>query len=339
MLIRPELLYINAMPRKILFFLIFALIFCVTLTISCEKKKNDAQQQQAPQSKVNVVATIFPLYDFAKATAKEHANIAMLILPGASIHSFEPSPADIKNIQSADMFLYIGGENDAWVERILSTLDTSKMKIVRLFDYIKLYEEEEIDHNHRHNHKHKEKGEIKIEYDEHIWTSPKNAALMLEAIAKAFCEIDSSNCESYGKNSESYISQIAELSSELSQITNSAKRKKIVVADRFPFLYLTKEYELDYVAAFSGCSDQADASAATIAFLIKAIKKDKIPYVYHVELSNKNTAKTVAEQTGSKMLLLHSYHNISKQDFESGATYLDLFKQNVENLKIGLSEE
>jgi len=162
---------------------------------------------------------------------------------------------------------------------------------------------------------------------------------MLEAITKAFCEIDSLNCENYEKNSEGYISQLAELSNELSQITNSAKRKKIVVADRFPFLYLTKEYGLDYVAAFPGCSDQADASAATIAFLIRTIKKDKIPYVYHVELSNKNTAKTVAEQTDSKMLLLHSYHNVSKQDFENGVTYLDLFKQNVANLKVGLSEE
>ncbi|MCL2259724.1 MAG: metal ABC transporter substrate-binding protein [Fibromonadales bacterium] len=319
--------------------LVFMLIFCVALTLSCEKKKKDTQQTS--QNKINVVATIFPLYDFARATAKEHANITMLILPGASIHAFEPSPADIKNIQNADVFLYIGGENDAWAKRILSTLDTSKIKIVRLFDYIKLYEEEEIDHDHKHSHdhEHKEKGEIKIEYDEHIWTSSKNATIMLEAITKAFCEIDSLNCENYEKNSEGYISQLAELSNELSQITNSAKRKKIVVADRFPFLYLTKEYGLDYVAAFPGCSDQADASAATIAFLIRTIKKDKIPYVYHVELSNKNTAKTVAEQTDSKMLLLHSYHNVSKQDFENGVTYLDLFKQNVANLKVGLSEE
>ncbi|MCL2101955.1 MAG: metal ABC transporter substrate-binding protein, partial [Fibromonadales bacterium] len=197
-------------------------------------------------------------------------------------------------------------------------------------------------HSHKHKHKHKhsrKKGEIKVEYDEHIWTSPKNAALMLEAIAKAFCEKDSSNCENYEKNSKAYISQINELANELSQITKSAKRKKIVVADRFPFRYLTEEYGLDYAAAFAGCSDQADASVATMAFLIKAVKKENIPYIYHVELSNQNIARAIAEQTGAKMLLLHSYHNLTKQEFESGATYLSLLKQNVENLRIGLLED
>jgi len=289
--------------------------------VSCEKKKKDSEQ--VSQSKVNAVSTIFPLYDFARATAKEHANLTMLTLPGASVHSFEPSPADIKNIQNANLFIYIGGENDAWVERILNTLDTSKMKIVRFIEH----EDDHDDHSEHNDH------------DEHIWTNPKNAIAMLMAISKAFCEIDSLNCEIYGKNSENYISQISELADELSQITNDAKRKKIVVADRFPFYHLTQEYGLDHVAAFSGCSDQSDASAATIASLIKAVKAHKMPYIYHVELSNKNTAKTVAEQTGAKMLLLHSYHNLSKQDFESGVTYLDLFKQNVANLKIGLLEE
>jgi len=168
---------------------------------------------------------------------------------------------------------------------------------------------------------------------------PKNAVLMLNAITGALCEKDAANCETYKKNSQSYNSQIEELSKEISQTVNSAKRKQIVVADRFPFLYLTKEYGLDYVAAFAGCSDQSDASAATIAYLIKAVKNNKVPYIYHVELSNLNTAETVAEQTGAKLLLLHSYHNVSKQEFESGTTYVDLLKQNTANLKTGLLAE
>lgn len=294
---------------------ISALVLCVIFAASCEKKKKE-NAEQISESKINVVATIFPLYDFARATAKEQANIAMLTLPGASVHTFEPSPADIKKLQKADVFLYIGGESETWVERILSTLDTSKMKIVRLFDRVK--------------------SEIKIEHDEHIWTSPKNASLMLNEIAKAFCEKDLANCESYVKNSDGYISQINELSQELSQVASSAKRKKIVVADRFPFRYLAEEYGLEYAAAFPGCSDQTNASVATMAFLIKTVEKDNIPYIYHVELSNQNVAKAIAEQTGAKMLELHSYHNLSKQEFENGATYLDLFKRNVANLRIGL---
>ena len=318
--------------------LLFAISLCLILTISCEEKKPKA----ASDGKLNVVATIFSLYDFSRAAAKDLANITMLTPPGSSLHSYEPSPADIKNIQNADVFLYIGGENDAWIERILSTLDTTKMKIVRLFDFVKLYEEEEKEGMQPEEESDpllaeaEPAGKPEVEYDEHIWTSPKNAVLMINAITSALCEKDTANCEKYKENSKSYALQIEGLSKELSQIVGSAKRKQIIVADRFPFRYLVEEYGLDYRAAFAGCSDQSDATPATIANLINAVKNNKVPYIYYVELSNKNAAEAVAEQTGAKMLLLHSYHNISKQDFESGTTYLDLLKQNIANLKTGL---
>jgi len=322
---------------------LFAFALCVILATSCKEEKTP---QASPNGKVNIVATIFPLYDFSRAAAKDLANITMLTPPGSSIHSYEPSPADIKNIQNANVFVYIGGEDDAWVERLLSTLDTSKMKIVRLFDVVKLYEEELKEGMQPEEEEEEdpvtaegEHGKLEIEYDEHIWTSPKNAVLMINAITGALCEKDSANCETYKAASQSYNSQIEEQSKEISQTVNSAKRKVIVVADKFPFLYLTKEYGLDYEAAFPGCSDQSDASAATIAHLIKKVKDNKIPYIYHVELSNKNTAEAVAEQTGAKLLLLHSYHNVSKQEFEGGTTYVDLLKQNAANLKTGLLAE
>ncbi|MDR2555798.1 MAG: metal ABC transporter substrate-binding protein [Fibromonadaceae bacterium] len=321
---------------------IVASIIALAFTACGEKKK-----VADPNGKINVVATIFPLYDFSRAIAKEQANITMLTPPGSSIHSYEPSPGDIKNIQNADIFLYIGGENDAWVKRLLSALDTSNMKVVRLFDFVKLYEEEEKEgmqaeeeeSDPLHVEGESEHGKLEVEYDEHIWTSPKNAVVMLNAIRDVLCVKDSANCEKYKGNAQNYALQIEEAAKELSQIVSSAKRKQIVVADRFPFLYLTKEYGLDYVAAFPGCSDQSDASVATIAFLIKTVKDNKVPYIYHAELSNRNTAEAVAEQTGAKMLLLHSYHNVSKQEFESGTTYLDLLKQNSANLKTGLLAE
>jgi len=318
---------------------IAASIIALAFTACGEKKK-----PVDSNGKINVVATIFPLYDFSRAIAKEQANITMLTPPGGSIHSYDPSPADIKNIQNADIFLYIGGENDAWADRLLSALDTSKMKVVRLFDFVKLYEEEEKEGMQAEEKEVdplqiEEHGKLEVEYDEHIWTSPKNAVVMLNAIRDALCVRDTANCEKYKGNAQNYTLQIEEASKELSQIVSSAKRKQIVVADRFPFLYLTKEYGLDYVAAFPGCSDQSDASVATIAFLIKTVENNKVPYIYHAELSNRNTAEAVAERTGAKMLLLHSYHNVSKQDFESGVTYLDLLKQNAANLKIGLLAE
>jgi len=319
---------------------IAASIIALAFTACGEKKK-----PVDSNGKINVVATIFPLYDFSRAIAKEQVNITMLTPPGSSIHSYEPSPADIKNIQNADIFLYIGGENDVWAKRLLSALDTSKMKIIRLFDFVKLYEEEEKEGMQAEEEEkdplqpEAEHGKLEVEYDEHIWTSPKNAVVMLNAIRDALCVRDTANCEKYKGNAKNYTLQIEEASKELSQIVSSAKRKQIVVADRFPFLYLVKEYGLDYVAAFPGCSDQSDASVATIAFLIKTVENNKVPYIYHAELSNRNTAEAVAQQTGAKMLLLHSYHNVSKQDFENEVTYLDLLKQNVANLKTGLLAE
>ena len=310
---------------------LFAL--CIILVTSCEEKKTKASSD----GKLNVVATIFPLYDFSRAIAKEQTNIKMLTPPGSSIHSYEPSPADIKNIQNADVFLYIGGENDAWVERILSTLDTTKMKIVRLFDFVRLYEEEEKEGMQPEEES--DSFQPEVEYDEHIWTGPRNAIFMIEAIADVLCEKDTANCKKYEENSQNYALQIEGLSKEFSQIVDSAKRKQIIVADRFPFRYLVEEYGLDYRAAFAGCSDQSDATPATIANLINTVKKNKIPYIYYVELSNQNTAEAVAEQTGAKMLLLHSYHNVSKQEFEDGTTYLDLLRQNMINLRTGLMEE
>lgn len=303
---------------------IFAVALCVLFLGACKDK------EQAPKQdgKLNIVATIYPLYDFARATAKEQANIKMLAPPGSSIHAYEPTPADIESIQNADVFLYIGGENDAWVDRILSALDTSKMEIVKFFDFVKLYEEEIL-----------EEGEEEAEYDEHIWTSPKNAVIMIDRIAETLCKKDSQNCNAYKENSKKYTDEINTVSEEIRQVINSASKKLIVIADRFPFLYFTKEYGLDFVAAFAGCSDQTDASPATIANLIKTVKDNNIPYIYYVELSNKNTAQIVAEQTGAKMLLLHSSHNLSKQEFEQGITYLDLLKQNTENLKIGFLEK
>jgi len=332
------------------------LVMSVTILSGCGAGKNsgadgnsDAKSDAGTETDaLNVVATIFPEYDFARAISGGKANISMLTDPGASVHSFDPSPSDIKKIQEADVFLYIGGESDEWVSDILESLDTSNMKIVRLMDHVEVVaeevtegmtpEEEETETDEGGAEATSEAAEEEEDLDEHIWTSPKNALLLIDAISEAMCEADSENADLYLKNAQAYKSELEEVDRRFTEIISAAKRDKIIVADKFPFRYFVDQYGLEYAAAFPGCSDQTDAGAATIAYLIETVQSEKIPYVYHVELSNKNVAESIGEQTGAGVLLLNSCENLTKQEFENGATYIDLMQANIENLKKGLNE-
>ncbi len=288
----------------------------------------------APQ-RLTIVTTIFPQYDFARQIAGEYADIAMLLPPGSESHSYEPTPQDILKIQNCDIFIYIGGESDAWVEQVLESMDTSSMQVLTLMDCADLVEEEIVEGMQAD--KEKQSGDEEAEYDEHIWTSPQNAVRMAEKIALAMIAADPANKDAYRANADAYIAALKELDQSFQQIANSAARKTLVFGDRFPFRYFADAYALTYYAAFPGCSTQAEPSAATVAFLIDKVKAEGIPVVFHIEFSNEKMADTIAEATGAKKLLLHSCHNVTKAEFASGVTYLALMRQNAENLKEALN--
>ncbi|MCZ9869767.1 metal ABC transporter substrate-binding protein [Brachyspira hyodysenteriae] len=333
------------MQKKILIFLTILLFFIT----SC----NDANKNNNKTSngKINVVATIFPIYDFTKNIALDNINLQMIIKPGIEIHSFNTTPADVIDIQNADIFIYIGGESEQWAEKIVSSMDTNGKKIIRLIDYVKALDEEiiegmeqDIDHNHKEESNYEEhKNHIEEShrhegiYDEHIWTSPKNAQLMVTAICNALSEIDADNADIYKSNADKYNQELTALDEEIRNAVGSSKRKNIVFGDRFPFRYLAEEYGLEYRAPFTGCSSQVDASPKTIAYLINYIKDNKIPYLYYIELSNEKIANTLIEQTGASKLKLHSGQNVSKEEFNSGITYLSIMRDNLESLKKGLN--
>jgi zinc transport system substrate-binding protein len=289
--------------------------------------------------KISVVSTIFPPYDFARAVAGDKAEVTMLLKPGAEIHSFEPTPADILAIQNADVFLYIGGESDVWVDKILSSMDVSKKQIVRLMDAVTLVEEKTVEGMQEEAEEAKADGEQEngeIEYDEHIWTSPKNAVLMVSAVSKAICAADAGNEAEYNKNAVDYIAQIEAVDTQFNAIVQESGTRLMVFGDRFPFRYFADAYGLEYRAAFSGCSTETEASAATIAYLIDTVQKYKLPYIYTIELSNQNIARSICEQTGAQILTLQSCQGISRDDFQAGETYVSLMRKNVENLRKGL---
>ncbi|MBW5381331.1 metal ABC transporter substrate-binding protein, partial [Brachyspira hampsonii] len=233
----------------------------------------------------------------------------------------------------------------------VSSMDTNGKKIIRLIDYVKALDEEIVegmehdeDHDHEEEANHNEHENAAEEshthegiYDEHIWTSPKNAELMVSAICNALSEIDSDNADIYKSNADKYNQELTVLDNEIRNAVNSSKRKNIVFGDRFPFRYLAEEYGLEYRAPFNGCSSQVDASPKTIAYLINYIKDNNIPYLYYIELSNEKIANTLIEQTGAKKLKLHSGQNVSKEEFDSGVTYLSIMRDNLESLKKGLN--
>ena len=336
---------------------IFGLILAGAVLITgCTAKTEKKDKGDNTKGKLKVVTTIFPEYDITRAIAKDKVDLELMIKPGVDVHSFTPTPQDIKTVQNSNIFVYGGTEHDKWVENLTKSIDMKNKKVVKLVDGIQQLEEESVDgmkhehhhddkkedqHNHDHKHEkedeHDHKDESEKELDPHYWTSPKNAIQMVKTITNALVEKDSDNAEFYKENAKNYIKQLEGVDKELHDVVDNAKIKKVVIADRFPFRYLFKDLGLEYRALFSGCSVESTASAGQIKKMVDYVKENKIPVVYHIEMGKGELAETVAKNSGAKVKLLHSIHTVTKEDFDKGITYIDLMKQNVEALKEGLN--
>ncbi len=276
----------------------------------------------------HIVCTSFPCYDFARAVVGEKGLVKLLIKPGAEVHSYEPTPADIMEIAACDLFVYIGGESDAWVEDILASLGSDAPETVRLIECVEAVEASAHDHAHHDG----------IEYDEHIWTSPVNAAAMVQMLAGAL----SAACydhyaADYRANADAYCAEINSLHADFKETVENGLRREMVFADRFPFIYFAREYGIDYVSAFPSCSSESEPSAKTMMELIKRVVQDQIPVIYTIELSSGKTAETIAAETGAKICTFHSVQNLTEADFAAGETYLTLMRRNLEALREGLN--
>lgn len=283
------------------------LVFILALSGCTAANKSD---------KIQIATTIFPEYDFARAVVGDLADVSMLIPAGSDMHSFEPTAQDLAKISESDLFIYVGGESDKWVEKVLENINPRRTEVLRLLDVVEIY------------------GGAT---DEHIWTSPENAAKIIGAIRDKMCEIDVQNRGAYRSRAEAYIGEINDAAQHTRIVVETAKNKKIVVADRFPLKYFADYYGLEYVAAFGGCEHDTDADVATVTKLINTIKKDKLSAVFHIELSSSDLAQTVAKSAGVQVLELHSAHNVSVEDYKNGVTYVDLMKRNTKALEKGLN--
>ena len=290
------------------------------------------------KNSARIISSNFVGYDFARAVTGDKSEVSMLLKPGAEAHDFEPTPEDIINIKNADLFIYVGGESDEWVERLLEGNEIPAEKTLRLMDLVEVKEEGlsegmEEHEEHEHSHEAHEAHETHEEYDEHIWTSPLNAIQLVNGIKTKLATIHPENKSTYTQNAGSYISRLLAIDQKIRDVVSSSPKKELIFGDRFPFRYFVDEYDLNYYAAFPGCSEQTEASSQTIAFLIDKVKTDNIKTILKIELTSDKLAKTIAEETGAKVLTLNAAHNISKEDFESGLTYADIMEANVNVLK------
>ncbi|MDO4419015.1 MAG: metal ABC transporter substrate-binding protein [Ruminococcus sp.] len=280
------------------------------------------------EDKVNIVAVSFPEYDFARAVAGDNAKITMLIPPAGEAHGYEPTVSDIKAVSNCDLFIYTGGESDTWVENVLNSVNNNKLTALAMVDCVENLCNE--DHNHEHNHD-------KFTFDEHVWTSPKNAISIVNAIKNILCKIDSENKDAFVENAKAYSEKLTELDENIREVTEKSANDTLVFGDRFPLTYFAESYNLEYLAAFSGCSEDTEASASTVASLIDFVNENKIPIVFINELSNTAIAEQIAKETGAEVRTFYSCHKVSKDDFESGITYIDIMNRNIENLDIALN--
>ena len=310
---------------------LLAALLAASAALCCGCSSNE-QQNNADSGKLSIVTTIFPAYDFARQVFGDTANVTMLLKPGTESHSYDPTARDIVKIDSCDLFIYNGGESDAWVEGILDAADD--VNTLRMMDAVEALEEEHVEGMQDEDDDHDEHED---EYDEHIWTSPENAALIVESVLSAAEKISPENAETYKNNAESYISQINKLDADFSELLSGEKRY-FVFGDRFPLLYFFREYGLNYYAAFPGCGSEVEPSAQTISFLLDRLDdSDTIKTVFYIELSNHKLADTLAEDKGLPTAEFHTCHNITADDFTAGESYVSLMARNYEVLSAALS--
>ena len=316
--------------KKIILGILLIIIIAIFCCMIFQKKDNSNEKSEG---KIQVVASNFASYDFLRAIIGENKNINLTFLlgPGKDTHSYDPTAQDLITIQNADLFVYVGGEMEKWVDKVLDTLETANTKIICVADDIETIEEQEIDGAEA-----EEEEEEEGAFDEHIWTSPANAIIMINNLEKAMEEIDNENSSIYKANAEKYISQVEEVDKSIKEIVDNRVRDRLVFGDKMPMQYFINYYGLKVSAAFSGCSTETEPSAKTIAYLENKIKEENIPVVLYIELNNGKVANTIANETGSKAMQIQTLHNISKDDFDNGETYVTLMKRNLDVLEKAL---
>ena len=301
------------------------------------------QDDSAASNKLNIVTTIFPTYDWVReilGAETDRAEITMLLDSGVDLHSYQPTVDDIVKISDCDLFLYVGGESDGWVDDALKNAPNKERKVIRLLDVLgdSAKAEETVEGMQEEGHDHEEEAE----YDEHIWLSLKNAQVLVAAISEALQESDPARKDTYAANAAAYAEKLSALDGEYRAAVDSGKYKTLLFGDRFPFRYLADDYALDYYAAFPGCSAETEASFETVSFLAGKMDALGLPCVLTIEGTQHKIAETIVQNTAQKnqqVLTMDSMQAVTANDAASGVSYLSIMEKNLSVLKKALGQE
>ena len=317
--------------------LCFALVMTVGLLAGCGKQNEPAASDE---TRLRVVTTIFPEYDWVReilGDKADNAEVTMLLDNGADLHSYQPTADDIVKISECDLFIYVGGESDDWVDDALKNAANKNMKVINLLEALgeRVKTEEAVEGMQEEEHDHEEEAE----YDEHVWLSLKNAQTLCSAISGVLQQIDPDNKDTYAANASAYIKKLSALDADYQAAVNAATRKTVLFGDRFPFRYLAEDYGLRYYAAFAGCSAESEASFETISFLAGKVDELNLPCVLTIEGVQHKIAETIVRNTAAKnqkVLTMDSMQSTTSKDAANGTTYLSIMERNLSVLKEAL---
>lgn len=327
--------------KKRIIALLCVMLMAASILTACSGGNNGG----IDDDKINIVCTIFPQYDWVRSIIGEDSDnieLTLLMDNGVDLHSYQPSADDIANIAACDIFIYVGGESDAWVEDALTMSINKDMKVINMMDVLgsNVKEEEIVEGMQTEEHEEEHEDEEELEYDEHIWLSVKNAKVISQSIEEAIAEADSANADKYKTNYDSYAAKLDELDSEYADAVNNATYKTVLFGDRFPFRYLVDDYGIEYYAAFVGCSAETEASFETIVFLAGKLNDLKLPAVIVIEGSEHKIAETIISNSDSKdqdILVMNSLQSVTSTDVDNGTTYLSIMEDNLNVLKQALN--
>ena len=372
--------------------LLAGLFLCIVLSVGCSVVKNTSGKnttrknaesentieqnsiEKGNSNKISIVCTTFPQYDWVKNILGEEAerfNVTLLLDNGVDMHSYQPAVKDIATAGSSNLFIYVGGESDTWVEDALKEAKNKDLKAINLMETLgnSVKEEEVVEgmqeereslgHSHEKSSKEKqeqtqkeshensqeingqkEAADEEPEYDEHIWLSIRNAEIMVKNIEKAIEQLDSDNAKVYQTNAENYIKKLDTLDKQYANTIQNAKYKAIFFGDRFPFRYMADDYDLKYYAAFAGCSAETMAGFETVTFLAKKADELRLPVILTIENSDGRIAEAVKSNTtkkNQKILAMNSLQSVTKEQIADGITYLQVMQENLSVLSEALN--
>lgn len=335
-----------------------SILIAAILMVGCLSACGSGNKQTAANNdKIQVVTTIFPEYDWVMNILGENpagAEVTMLLDSGVDLHSYQPTTDDILKISTCDLFIYVGGESDEWVDDALQEATNKDMIVINLLDVLgdSVKEEEVVEGMREEEHDHDdEEGDLhdedeheyedgEVEYDEHVWLSLKNASVLVQKISDAIQTIDQDHADTYKTNTSAYIEKLNTLDAQYQEAVDGASFHTLLFGDRFPFRYFVDDYGLDYYAAFVGCSAETEASFETITFLAGKVDELSLPAVMTIEGTDHRIAETIVQNTQSKnqqILTMDSMQSTKARDVQNGTTYLSVMETNLSVLKNALN--